>query len=571
MRRFNSRVQSTAKSPRAGADEYWGSATRIARELDKVLDGDGSREAAISRAAGERRISTRRVYVLLAQYRLERTVSVVLSRKSTGRSKRLTENVEGIIAATLREKWMVLEAPPLAPVVDEIRARCEAAGLRPPSYVTVRSRVDALFAPEEIARQRSANLNHLRRLKPRPGYISASRPLAVTQIDHTPTDIQFVEVIDRAGSFVGRAYLTILVDVFSRCVLGFCLTLEAPSTLSVALCLAHAICPKETWLEERGIAHDWPTFGRPKQIVTDLAKEFRGKAFQRGCAEYGVSIRRRDRGRVHEGGVVERLLGKLNGVIGAHDGCTGRSIADRDGYPSEKRACLTFADLERCVALAIIDHNSQMNEKTLKVPLAEWRASASEGHFRCSANAADPSGVADAPDAVLLNFLPGAQRRLTPQGVQLFALNYYAPWLGVLVPERDRIDKLEIRYDPRDISRIYVRDPGDKTFRVAARRDGATTPLTLWEHLRDRRGRRAAQVRSATEKVAISREIGAIVTSARTTRTGAPRSSKGELRDAVRAAKAAEAVKPYQSLEPAGAPAAPHPARSRKLLPIESW
>ena len=82
---------------------------------------------------------------------------------------------------------------------------------------------------------------------------------------------------------------------------------------------------------------------------------------------------------------------------------------DRDGYPSEKRACLTFADLERCVALAIIDHNGQMNEKTLKVPLAEWRA-----------HAADPPGVADAPEAVLLNFLPGVQRRLTPQGVELF-------------------------------------------------------------------------------------------------------------------------------------------------------
>jgi putative transposase len=57
-------------------------------------------------------------------------------------------------------------------------------------------------------------------------------------------------------------------------------------------------------------------------------------------------------------------------VIGRHDGSTGRSIEDRDGYPSEKRACLTFADLERCVALAIIDHNNQMNEKTLNLKTA---------------------------------------------------------------------------------------------------------------------------------------------------------------------------------------------------------
>jgi putative transposase len=545
---------------RPADDVNWLSAKRVTRELDKVLDASGPRRVAVARAAGELRLSTRRIYTLLARYRRERTVSSLLSRKGATRRKRLDDDAEAIIAATLREQWLILEAPPLAPVVGEIRARCEAAGLRPPSYVAIRARAASLFSPEEIAKQRSANPNHLRRLKPRPGYISAPRPLAVTQIDHTPTDIQFVEIIDGAGAFVGRAYLTILVDVFSRCILGFCLTLEAPSTLSVALCLAHAICPKEAWLESRGVAHAWPTLGRPKQIVTDSAKEFRGAAFQRGCAEYGVSIRHRNRGCVHEGGVVERLLGKLNGVIGRHDGATGRSIEDRDGYPSEKRACLTFADLERCVALAIIDHNNQMNEKTLKVPLDEWRA-----------HVGDQSEAVDFSEAVLLNFLPGVQRRLTPQGVELFALHYYAPWLGVLVPERDRIGTLEIRYDPRDISRIYVRDPGDSAFRVATRRDGVTTPLTLWEHRRDRREQRAAASRTTTEKIAITREIAAIVTAARATKTRARRPSKAELRDKVRSTKAADAPKPHQIMEPAVEPPAPHPARARRLLPIENW
>lgn len=559
MRDINSRLRRTAAASYA-ADDDWQNAKRVARELDKVLEAAGPRKAAIARAAGELRLSTRQIHTLLARYRDERRVSALLSRRGAARRKRLTDDVEAIIATTLREKWLVLEAPPLAPVVGEIAARCEEAGLRPPSYVAVRARAATLFTPEEIAKHRSANSNHLRRLKPRPGYISAPRPLAVTQIDHTPTDINFVEVIDGAGAFVGRAYLTILVDVFSRCILGFCLTLEAPSTLSVALCLAHAICRKEAWLESRGIAHAWPTLGRPKQIVTDSAKEFRGTAFRRGCAEYGVSIRRRNRGRVHEGGVVERLLGKLNAVIGRHDGATGRSIKDRDGYPSEKRACLTFADLERCVALAIIDHNGQMNEKTLKVPLTEW-----------SAHVVDLPEVADAPEAVLLIFLPEKRRRLTQQGLELFALHYYAPWLGVLVPERDRLEKLEVRYDPRDISRIYVRDPADDSFRVATRRDGVTASLTLWEHLRDRREKRAAQARTAAEKIAISREIGAIVTAARAAKTRTPRSSKTEFRDAVRAAQAAEAPKPYQTMEPTEAPPAPHPARAKRLLPTESW
>jgi putative transposase len=48
-------------------------------------------------------------------------------------------------------------------------------------------------------------------------------------------------------------------------------------------------------------------------------------------------------------------------------------VADRDQYPSERRACLSFADLERCVALAVIDHKFQEDLKTLRVPLTEWR------------------------------------------------------------------------------------------------------------------------------------------------------------------------------------------------------
>jgi putative transposase len=284
LRHFNSRAPAVAVAGCAAGHENWQNAKRVARELDKILEATGPRKAAVACAAGELRLSTRQVYTLLARYRGDRTVSALVSRKGTARRKRLADEAEAIIAATLREKWMVQEAPPLAPVVGEIRVRSEAAGLRPPSYVAVRARAAALFTPQDIAKRRAANPNHLRRLKPRPGYISAPRLLAVTQIDHTPTDIQFVEAVDDAGAFVGRAYLTILVDVFSRCILGFCLTLDPPSTLSVALCLAHAICPKEAWLESRGIAHAWPTFGRPRQIVTDSAKEFRGTAFQRGCA-----------------------------------------------------------------------------------------------------------------------------------------------------------------------------------------------------------------------------------------------------------------------------------------------
>jgi hypothetical protein len=46
------------------------------------------------------------------------------------------------------------------------------------------------------------------------------------------------------------------IDVFTRCVSGMVVTLEAPSTVSVGLCLAHVVCDKCPWLE-RLRADEW--------------------------------------------------------------------------------------------------------------------------------------------------------------------------------------------------------------------------------------------------------------------------------------------------------------------------
>ncbi len=110
---------------------------RVARELDRILDEAEPHRTAVDRAAVELRLSTRHVYRLLARYRVDRRVSSLLPRTNGARKKRLHDDVERVIAETLRAQWLTLEVPPLAPVVAEIRARCEEAGLAAPSYYLV--------------------------------------------------------------------------------------------------------------------------------------------------------------------------------------------------------------------------------------------------------------------------------------------------------------------------------------------------------------------------------------------------------------------------------------------------
>lgn len=509
---------------------------------------------AVSRAAVELRLSTRQVYNHLARYRGERRVSSVLPRTNGVRRTRISTAVEAIIAETLREMWLRQEQPDLAPIVDEIRARCAGEGLTPPAYVTVAGRIAKLFSPEEIARRRLSGGKHLHRLKPRPGYIRATHALDVVQIDHTPADIQFVEVIDNHGVFVGRPYLTIAADVATSAIIGFCLTLERPSRLSVALCLAHAMCRKDDWLSERGIGHPWAMHGRPKQIVVDSAKEFQSSTFTTGCADFGMAIRTRNKGTVHRGGVVERLLGKVNTVLRSLPGKTGRSIADRGDYSSDTRASLTFPALERCIALAIIYHNQTQNARKLTVPRLEWER-----------RLPPVDRPIDDPTDVLLNFLPRKMRRISPQGVSLFAVDYFEHWLGPLVARRDRLPPLDLCYDPRDISRIYIADPDTRVWRPVGRRDGITMSITLWQHEADRARQRESLQRPVQDKTILRREIAATVAGAKST--------KAHLREMTRTRHAAGATKPFQDARTVSEAAnpGPEPDRPRRVFPVETW
>jgi putative transposase len=78
-----------------------------------------------------------------------------------------------------------------------------------------------------------------------------SCPLAVVQIDHTVADILLVD--PEIHSVIGRPTLTLALDVATRCVLGFCVSLEPPSSLLVALCLETSVFPKDEWLRAAGL------------------------------------------------------------------------------------------------------------------------------------------------------------------------------------------------------------------------------------------------------------------------------------------------------------------------------
>src|SRR5262249_4630616 len=160
-----------------------------------------------------------------------------------------------------------------------VRQECRESGLKPPSINAVRRRLAARPAGE-VVRAREGAAAARQRFRAVPGSFKTAWPLDVLQIDHTPVDLILVHEAVRRP--VGRPWLTLAMDVHTRLVAGFLISLDPPCATSVALALAHAVLPKEGWLAARGFRLPWPAAGLPRAVHVDNAKEFHALALDRG-------------------------------------------------------------------------------------------------------------------------------------------------------------------------------------------------------------------------------------------------------------------------------------------------
>ena len=123
----------------------------------------------------------------------------------------------------------------------EVAADCRARGLTPPSIRRLGRWLDLKDRGRLILRREGKDKVERLHLAT-PGALTANRPLDIVRIDHTRADVTVVDPVTRLP--LGQPTLTVAIDVNTRMVLGFHLSLEPPSLLSVALCLTHAVMEK---------------------------------------------------------------------------------------------------------------------------------------------------------------------------------------------------------------------------------------------------------------------------------------------------------------------------------------
>ena len=544
----------------------WEEARRRAEVVRPLAARDRPPRQLIQAAAATLGLSERQTYALLRRCRDAGgdLTALLPGRSSGGRNKpRVPPASEAALDRIIRELYLTPQKPTAAQVVRDVIGCCGAQDLRAPSANTIRRRLKAL----SLADRRRRDEEHPE-TKPVHGHAPPARhPLDLVQIDHTPVDLVLVDPIDREP--IGRPWITVAIDAYSRCIAGFHITLEAPSATSVGLCLTHVAMDKTPWLALREVTADWPMQGKPRRIGVDNASEFHSQAFERGCDQHGIGIDWRPPGRPHFGGVVERVIGTLMGLVHAAPGTTFSNVGQRGGYDSDKSACLTLEELERWFAIAIAKFYHLRPHEGLdgQPPLRRWQAGI--------ADFAAEGGAIPVPRnarAYLVDFLPVLRRSLQRDGITIDHLTYFSSALRAWITARDRSGALLVRRDPRDLSRVFVLDPLNGGYLEVPTRDLSRPAISLWEHRLARRRLRARH-RGEVDEAGLF----AAVEEMRAAERDAARLTRSARRDRARRLAAPEQpAAPPSAARPAPTSTAPAVVATEVVAPmpfdnIEQW
>jgi len=542
-------------------DAAWHEAQRRAEVIRPLAArGHGLRHL-VQAAAAFLSLSERQTYTLLRRCReADGALTALLpGRSGGGRGRtRLDDGSEALLRRVVEEDYLSSQKQSAASVVEQVLGRCRKAGLALPSPNTVRRRLKAL--PLKDLRRRGEDHPET---EPVHGHAPPARhPLDLVQVDHTPMDLVLVDPLDREP--IGRPWVTVAIDVHSRCIAGLHVTLEAPSATSVGLCLTHMAMDKAPWLALHGVEADWPVAGKPCRVGVDNGPEFHSAAFERGCAQHGIAIDWRPPGRPHFGGIVERVIGTLMRLVHGLPGTTFSSVGQRGTYDSDKAACLTLDELERWLAVAVAKYYHLRPHEGLngQAPLRRWQ----DGVAALAAEGGTIPVPRD-PRAYLVDFLPVVRRTLQRDGIRLDHVIYFSSALRAWITTRDRADPLLIRRDPRDLSRVFVLDPKDDGYLEVPTRDLSRPAISLWEHrlaLRRVRARHRGEVDEAA--------LYAAVEEMRTMEREAACLTRSARRDRARrgAAPALPAAPPPAT--PAGAgPASAEPAPEPDAEPLQPF
>lgn len=215
------------------------------------------------------------------------------------RERKIDQAVIDIMSQVINDWYAQAGGKSITVSWGEVRNICQEKGLAPPSERTFRSEIKRRSANamtvaregEKAAYADSEFVWWLERSTPRHG----DRPFEIAHIDHTELDLQFVGA--RRGEKLGKAWLTLIIDAYTRMVLAWILSFDSPSYRSCMAVIRECV----------------RRHGRvPRYIVVDKGAEFESVYFECLLARVESHKKTRPGSKPRFGSILERFFGISN-------------------------------------------------------------------------------------------------------------------------------------------------------------------------------------------------------------------------------------------------------------------
>lgn len=465
-------------------DKDWDTAVKRFEIITPLLENPSRCLEDVKRVSEESLISTATIYRWISKFEETGLVSSLLRTPRSDKGKgRISKEVDEVIDLMISEHYLKPERLSVLKLYRLIREECHSLELDAPDKNTVYSRVEAINSRELVTKRFSAKKAREKFEPLRGNFPGADFPNAVIQIDHTKVDLIVVDEVHRLP--IGRAFLTLAIDVTTKMVTGFCITLDPPSALSAGLCIAHAVGRKEHWLAKRDIFAEWPIYGKMRKIHMDNAKEFRGNMLNRATEEHGILTEFRPKGQPNYGPHIERAFRTFMKECQSLPGTTFSNVQAKAEYDSEGNACMTINEFEAWFTVFIVYcYHHRAHKGICDVPPIKL--------YQKYIFGSDTQPGIGLPEPILdeekfkLDFTPYVERTIQRDGVTINNIQYYSPVLRQWIDAADPMDKSKARKfifarDPRDISTVYFLDPITKSYVPVPYFDATRPAMSLWE------------------------------------------------------------------------------------------
>lgn len=400
-------------------------------------------------------------------------LKLVDKRKGQGRRKRLQPEVIQLFAVYIKSEYLRETRPSAQLVYNLIKSQIIVNNqnrpadnqLNIPSRSTFYRAIDALD-PFNTDTKRFGKAAAKKSHKYGRSIHKTTRLCERVEVDSHLMDVLVVN--EKTKKVEGRPWLCAMIDVDSRCIIGWEISFTPPCAAKTLRALRMAMTDDP----EKKIG------GAPEVMILDNGAEFRNYSLQMVAGTYGVIIRYVAPKSPDEKPHIERFFGTLNTTfIHLMPGTTRESPTARGDYLSEKNATYTLNELRDKFAfwLQNIYHATKHSELGIP-PMDAWHQKAR--YY--------PPNRYPFHDLDII-CRPFAYRSISNGRVSFENLQWSGPSLSILASKAKSSGnhiKFKVYYDDTDLGSVLIEDVTDRTnlIRADAIDPDYQNGLSLYEH-----------------------------------------------------------------------------------------